>query len=775
MSWVTPIEVEDSFVRWLCDLGIPPAEGERLLLDGQKHRYKVTGDRGTTRNGEYCIYCDDRPGGWAKSWSAKHGVEYAVWAYSQPGESPWSDEEKREYVKRMEAQRAAAARQKELERAKASAEAARKWEAATEPRPGHPYLKKKGVSGTHGARQLGNLLVLPIQNVSGSLMNIQTIAPDGEKRFHPGAPKAGGFFVIPGHSPEPHGKPGHSPEPHEKTGQSSDSTHDFGSAEPGRSPGPYENPSGGDREVFLCEGFATGATVHEATGRTVVVAWDCGNLPKVAELLRSRYPGRLVLAADNDHRTPGNPGLAAAFELAEQFGIPFTSPVFEADEAGSDWNDYAALHGIERTAEEIFLRLEENRKVPELEKHYAWPRWVHERKNGAPMGTLENLQVLLAHERLGVWYDEVKKDVDYKLPPEIEEGRFGKDNRANSIFALVVSLCEQHRFPTSNLPLFLDAIADMGRRNAVRDWIRIRGWDEKDRIGELTETLTLAEWFPDRMKRLLLKRWLISAVAACFEREGFKARGVLVLQGHQAIGKTSWLAALVPKGSDWFLDSVALDPEDKDSVKRAISHWIIELGELEATFKKADINKLKGFITSPVDIMRTPFARKMSTFPRRTVFCASVNQAEFLVDTTGNSRWWCLPCKAIDYRHGIDLQQLWAQALSLYRDGEPWWLTREEEAELDALNRYFEAGDEIEDLIASGWNWDEYERDLSMGLGDWMNATAILKSCGMQNPTKMQVRRAGEVLRKLTGREPERRGKARDRCYWMPNRNCYSP
>ena len=756
MSWATPIEVEDSFVRWLCDLGIPPAEGERLLLDGQKHRYKITGDRGTTRNGEYCIYCDDRPGGWAKSWSAKHGVEYAVWTYYQPGESPWSDEEKREYVKRMEAQRAAAARQKELERAKASAEAARKWEAATEPRPGHPYLKKKGLSGTHGARQLGNLLVLPIQNAFGALMNIQTIALDGEKRFHPGAPKAGGFFVIPGQSPGPDEKPGQNPGP----------TKGWGSAEP---------PSRGDREVFLCEGFATGATVHEATGRTVVVAWDCGNLPKVAELLRSRYPGRLVLAADNDHRTPGNPGLAAAFELAERFGIPFASPVFEADEAGSDWNDYAALHGIERTAEEIFLRLEENRKVPELEKHYAWPRWVHERKNGAPMGTLENLQVLLRHEGVGVWYDEIKKDVCYSLPETMEGGKFGKDNQANSIFALVVSLCEQHRFPTSNLPLFLDAIADMGRRNAVRDWIRIRGWDEKDRIGALTETLTLAEWFPDRMKRLLLKRWLISAVAACFEREGFKARGVLVLQGAQAIGKTSWLAALVPRGSDWFLDSVALDPEDKDSLKRVISHWIIELGELEATFKKADINKLKSYITSPVDVVRLPWARKFSDFPRRTVFCASVNQAEFLVDTTGNSRWWCLPCRRINYKHGIDLQQLWAQALSLYRAGEPWWLTKDEERDLDDLNRYFEAGDEIEDLIAGGWNWDEYERDLEANLGGWMNATSILKSCGMQNPTKMQVRRAGEVLRKLTGREPERRGKARDRCYWIPHRNSYSP
>ena len=71
MNRPTGFEIEDSFVRWLCDLGIPPAEGERLTLDGQKHRYRVAGDRGTARNGEYCIYCDDRPGGWAKSW---HGT-----------------------------------------------------------------------------------------------------------------------------------------------------------------------------------------------------------------------------------------------------------------------------------------------------------------------------------------------------------------------------------------------------------------------------------------------------------------------------------------------------------------------------------------------------------------------------------------------------------------------------------------------------------------------------------------------------------------------------
>ena len=81
-----------------------------------------------------------------------------------------------------------------------------------------------------------------------------------------------------------------------------------------------------------------------------------------------------------------------------------------------------------------------------------------------------------------------------------------------------------------------------------------------------------------------------------------------------------------------------------------------------------------------------------------------------------------------------------------------------------------EASDEVEDAIASRWEWDAYDSMSSMELGGWLNATAVLKMCGMQNPTKAQVRRAGEVLRNLTGREPQRRGKARDRCYWVPNR-----
>jgi Predicted P-loop ATPase and inactivated derivatives len=344
-------------------------------------------------------------------------------------------------------------------------------------------------------------------------------------------------------------------------------------------------------------------------------------------------------------------------------------------------------------------------------------------------------------------------------------GKYGPDNRMNAIYAEIVSLCERHGFPTVNLDGYLTAIASENRVNPVLRWIRGKEWDGVDRLEALGETLSLDAWFPPELKKLLVRRWLVSAVAAA-SSENFKSRGVLVLQGPQGIGKTSWFQSLVPAGSEWFLDGVALDPEDKDSLKKVISHWIIELGELEATFKKADINKLKSYITSGVDVVRLPWARKMSTFPRRTVFCASVNQAEFLVDTTGNSRWWVLPCTRIQYRHSVDVQQVWAQALDLFQRGEPWWLNAEEEAELERITQTFEAGDEVSDLILSKYNWEQFMPEGGVGM-EWMNATNALIACGVRMPTKAQVRRAGEVLRKLTG-EPRRMGTHRDRCYLLP-------
>ncbi|MDR2175488.1 MAG: virulence-associated E family protein, partial [Synergistaceae bacterium] len=129
------------------------------------------------------------------------------------------------------------------------------------------------------------------------------------------------------------------------------------------------------------------------------------------------------------------------------------------------------------------------------------------------------------------------------------------------------------------------------------------------------------------------------------------------------------------------------------------------------------------------------------------------------------------PTAGVDYGHKIDIQQFWAQVWTLYRQGEIWWLTPEEDERLGELNSEFEMTDEVEDLIASSYPWDRYEELKEVGSCDWMNATKILLDCGIKNPVKSQVRRAGEVLRKLTGQDkPARIGKSRDKCYLMPSK-----
>jgi predicted P-loop ATPase len=221
-----------------------------------------------------------------------------------------------------------------------------------------------------------------------------------------------------------------------------------------------------------------------------------------------------------------------------------------------------------------------------------------------------------------------------------------------------------------------------------------------------------------------------------------------VLQGRQLLGKTSWFLALIP--DSLLRDSVILtghhlDPANKDSLTTAIKHWIVEMGELDSSFRK-DIARLKGYLTGDKDKVRRPYARTNSEYQRRTVFCASVNEETFLVDPTGNSRFWTLPAVEIDYQHGIDMQQVFAQlAFELDQDVQ-WWLTPEEDAELEVQNDTHRAVSSIEELILP-----ELDLDMSKDLWRYKSAAEVLKSIGIDRPTNPQCRECGGVLRRHCG------------------------
>jgi len=359
--------------------------------------------------------------------------------------------------------------------------------------------------------------------------------------------------------------------------------------------------------------------------------------------------------------------------------------------------------------------------------------------------TIPNVEHLLIAHGISARYNVITKKLMITIP-----GLSGTvDNADNVAMTHIISLATLNNMYTSRIPEMVAAIGDRNQTNPVVDWIDSKPWDGDDRLQTLYDTLVAREEYPEALKQVLMHRWLISAVAAAIMPNGFKARGVLTLQGAQSIGKTTWINALVPdpilRAQTVKLDH-HLDGSNKDSVITAISHWIVEIGELDSSFKK-DIARLKGFLTSDQDKIRKPYDRANSECSRKTVFCATVNDSNFLVDATGNTRWWTIPVIKINYQHNIDMQQLFAQVAVDYHKGERWWLSTEEEKCLESFNKSHRTISAIQERILAAIDLTKAnDADLPA-----MKPTELLIHIGIKTPTNPQSKEAAAVLRELLG------------------------
>ncbi len=206
-----------------------------------------------------------------------------------------------------------------------------------------------------------------------------------------------------------------------------------------------------------------------------------------------------------------------------------------------------------------------------------------------------------------------------------------------------------------------------------------------------------------------LKKTLIGAVARTYE-PGCKNDTALVLQGKQGIYKSTFLRVL---GGEWFDDSMG-DGRNKDDLIILHKCWIQEWGEIERVFGKRQAGELKAFITRQTDTFRQPYAMTASECPRRSIIVGSVNDSQFLVDPTGNRRYWVIPIKVKRiniHRLKQERDAIWAAALSAYRSGEPWWLSPDEEELSTANNQQFQIVDEWESPIS---NYIELRQQVSI-------------------------------------------------------------
>jgi putative DNA primase/helicase len=368
------------------------------------------------------------------------------------------------------------------------------------------------------------------------------------------------------------------------------------------------------------------------------------------------------------------------------------------------------------------------------------------RKAGGPVpATPANVAYLLRCYGISARYNIVKKKVMITVP-----GLSGSpDNFDNVALTMVLSLASLNGLFTGNIPNLLMAVADKNQYNPVATWITSKPWDGIDRLPAFYDSLVEHPEFAPPFKEILMYRWALSAVAAALMPTGFHCRGVLTLQGPQEIGKSSWVNSLVTDPAlmaEVVLLNHNLDPHNKDTLITAVCHWIVEFGELDGMLKK-DVARLKGFITADRDKVRRPFGRLDSEYQRRTVFFASVNDTNFLTDPTGNTRWWTIPVIAVNYKHGINMQQLFAQLAVDFHAGKEWWLSKSESEFLEMHNRRHRSVSSLHERILD-------ITDLRKTGGDSLPAmtpTEVLRELGIDRASNTQCKECGSILRELFG------------------------
>ena len=234
-------------------------------------------------------------------------------------------------------------------------------------------------------------------------------------------------------------------------------------------------------------------------------------------------------------------------------------------------------------------------------------------------------------------------------------------------------------YTPSKLKGILLAIAAERSYHPIRDYLEaLPEWDGVPRV----ETLFIDYLgSPDTLYiRAIARKMMVAAVARIYE-PGVKFDSVVVLNGPQGMGKSSFFAKL---GGKWFSDSLTIsDMKDKAAPEKLQGYWILELGEL-AGLKKMDVETVKAFITRQDDKFRHSYGYSVEDHPRQCIIVGSTNNGDgFLRDVTGNRRVWLVTCTTNSPHRPWEVEsivpQLWAEAQVLYRAGEQLYLSPEEE------------------------------------------------------------------------------------------------
>lgn len=597
----------------------------------------------------------------------------------------------------------------------------------------HKYIQDKWITLPPKVRLNGENLIIPAVNADGVIRTLQSISPDGEKRFTYQGNKKGCYFPI------------------------------------------GLRKSDVPKVIYFCEGFATGCTIYEATEKPTIVCFDAGNLSDVVKHFRSRYEStQFILAADNDQWTLKSPrdkkianvvqsevdgddprwevwrrdghtyntGLDKAGQCGAKYGAKVIAPDIPHDDKlkRTDYNDMGVEYTKDRllgvvsplsyseiVPSEVELLAPPSQTAPSdgdiISDRFYTPtdesvmfafapatELSSKRSDGNPSWftdmiwdkepspslpsvyaikdlhngkSLSNLIVFTRGNFSGLFVlDEFSDEIVVRVrPPWLSDGvKFYVHALTDSDIINYTAFIEYYGFSIGKDRVrdAIVAISEKDKIHPVRQYFDAIRWDGIPRLDTWLIDYAGATDQPEEYVKTIGSKWLIAAAARIYDA-GCKFDHMLVLEGKSDIGKSAILREMATFGTDvekaYFLDSVSMLDFDKEfSAMKWQGTLIIEFAELDG-MNKTSINTVKAWITRQEETYLRKFSNERVRRPRQFVLSGTTNEDTWLIDSTGNKRFWPVRCTSIDNKSlKLVKNQIWAEAVARYKAGEQWWL-----------------------------------------------------------------------------------------------------
>lgn len=428
----------------------------------------------------------------------------------------------------------------------------------------------------------------------------------------------------------------------------------------------------------------------------------------------------------------------AVGKLCNAFDLVRIHKFYELDSNRSTGGDgmklpsFKAMQEFCINDEKVKLQLAKEREAEAIDDFEAedenWQTGLELSKNGDIKDTLSNIVLILRHDKRleGIAYNQHRDGIDVRkeLPwKQVKPGWNDSDLAGAKVyFDKQYKLWSPGKFKDALLAVAAERIF-----HPIKDYFdSLDPWDGLERIDRLLIDYLGAE--DSSYSRAIIRKTLCAAVARIYE-PGIKFDHILVLNGPQGIGKSTFFAKL---GRRWFSDSLTIsDMRDKAAAEKLQGYWILELGEL-AGIKKVDVETVKSFISRNDDKYRASYGFNVESHPRQCIIVGSTNcESGFLRDITGNRRFWPVRVGGDSLKKPWqleDIEQIWAEAISKYKAGEVLYLTgkdaemafKEQSDAMESDEREGLVRQYLEKLLPDNWkDMDLFERRSFLTGGDF--------------------------------------------------------